>query len=91
LGRPLRRLAARLGSKKAARAVAHKILVLLSQLLLEGTVYEEERDERLWPTQEEGARQRAIKALERLGDTVSLDKVASPAGIHHGTALRGGL
>jgi transposase len=43
LGRTLRRLEARLGSKKATVAVAHKILVIIDHLLLEGTLYEEER------------------------------------------------
>jgi transposase len=91
LGRTLRRLEARLGSKTAAMAVAHKIRVIMYPLLLEGTLYEEERDDRLLPKQEERARQRALKTLERLGDAVLLDKGASPAGRHHGTASRGGL
>jgi transposase len=47
LGRTLRRLEARVGSKKAAMAVAQKILVILSPRLLEGTLYEEERYDRL--------------------------------------------
>ena len=38
LGRTFRRLEARLGSKKAAMAVAHKILVIIYPLLLEGTL-----------------------------------------------------
>ena len=76
LGRTLRRLEARLGSKKAAMAVAHKRVVIISHLLLEGTLYEEERYDRLLPRQEERERKRAIKALERLGYTVTLDKVA---------------
>ena len=40
------------------------------------TFYEEERYDRLLPTQEERERKRAIKALERLGYSVTLDKVA---------------
>jgi transposase len=76
LGRTFRRLEARLGSKKAAMAVAHKILVIMYHLLLEGTFYEEERYDRLLPRQEERERKRAIKALERLGYAVSLAKVA---------------
>ena len=75
LGRTFRRLEARLGSKKAAMAVAHKILVLMYHLLLEGTLYEEERYDRLLPKQEERERQRALKALERLGFSVTLAKV----------------
>ena len=76
LGRTFRRLEARLGSKKAAMAVAHKILVIIYHLLREGTFYEEERYDRLLPRQEERERKRAIKALERLGYAVSLEKVA---------------
>lgn len=75
LGRTFRRLEARLGSKKAAMAVAHKILVIIYHLLLEGTFYEEERYDRLLPKQEERERKRAIKALERLGFSVTLAKV----------------
>jgi transposase len=74
LGRTFRRLEARVGSKKAAVAVAHKILVIIYHLLLEGTVYEEERYDRLLPKQEERERKRAIKALERLGYSVALSK-----------------
>jgi transposase len=76
LGRTFRRLEARLGSKKAAMAVAHKILVIIYHLLLEGTLYEEERYDRLLPRQEDRERKRALKALERLGYAVTLEKVA---------------
>jgi transposase len=76
LGRTFRRLEARVGGKKAAVAVAHKMLVIISHLLLEGTFYEEERYERLVPRQEERARKRALKALERLGYAVTLAKIA---------------
>jgi transposase len=76
LGRTFRRLAVRLGKKQAAVAGAHKILVIRDHLLLEGTLYAEERDDRLAPKQEERDRQRAVKALERLGSNVTLDKVA---------------
>jgi transposase len=76
VGRTFRRLEARVGRKKAAMAVAHQIVVSVDHRLLEGTLYEEERYDRLLPRQEERERQRAIKALERLGDAVSVDKVA---------------
>jgi transposase len=75
-GRTLRRLEARVGSTKAAVTVAHKILVISYHLLLEGTFYEEERYDRLVPRQEERERQRALKALERMGYAVTLEKVA---------------
>jgi transposase len=71
LGRTFRRLEARWGGKKAARAVAQKILVLVSHLLAEGTFYDAERYERLQPRQEERPRKRAIKALEQLGYAVT--------------------
>ena len=76
LGRTFRRLEARVGGKKAAVAVAHKILVIIYHLLLEGTFYEEERYDRLLPRQEERERQRALKALDRLGYAVTLEQVA---------------
>jgi hypothetical protein len=91
LGRTLRRLEARVGGKKAAGAVAHKILVSISHLLLEGPFYEEERYERLVPRQEERERQRALKALERLGYAVTLEKVAYSAGVESPITRRGGL
>jgi transposase len=76
VGRTFRRLEARLGGKKAAVTVVHKIVVIIDPLLLEGTFDEEERDDRLWPRQEERARQRARKALERMGYAVTLEKGA---------------
>jgi transposase len=76
LGRTFRRLEGRLGGKKTAVAVAHKILVIVYHLLAEGTYYEETRDDHLQPTQEEQQRKRAVKALERLGYQVTLEYVA---------------
>ena len=67
LGRTLRRLAVRIGKKKAALAIAHKIRVIVSHLLAAGTCYEETRYDQGNPKQEARERQRAIKALERLG------------------------
>jgi len=76
LGRTFRRLETRLGGKKAAMAVAHKILVIVYHLLREGTFYDEERYDRLQTRQEERQQQRAVKALEHLGYRVTLEKVA---------------
>jgi transposase len=76
LGRTFRRLEARLGGKKAAMAVAHKILVIVYHLLAEGTCYDEERYDRLQPRREDQQRKRAVKALERLGYQVTLERVA---------------
>jgi transposase len=76
LGRTFRRFEGRLGGKKAAMAIAHKILVIVYHLLAEGTMYDEERYDRLQPRQEEHQRKRAVKALERLGYQVTLERVA---------------
>jgi transposase len=76
LGHTFRRLEGRLGGKKAAMAVAHKILVIGYHLLLEGTFYEEERYDRLQARQEERQQKRAVKALERLGYRVTLERLA---------------
>jgi transposase len=75
LGRTFRRLEARIGGKKAAMAVAHKILVIVYHLLAEGTVYDEERYNRLSPQQEERQRRRAVQALQALGYRVTLELV----------------
>jgi transposase len=76
LGGTFRRLEAHLGGKKAAVAVAQKILVIVYHLLAEGTFYDEERYDRLQPRQEERQRKRAVKVLEQLGYQVTLAKVA---------------
>jgi transposase len=76
LGQTFRRLEARLGGKKAAMAVVHKILVIVYHLLAEGTFYDEARYNRLQPRQEAQQRKRAVKALERLGYQVTLERVA---------------
>jgi transposase len=76
LGRTFRRLEARLGGKKAAMAVAHKMLVIVYHLLAEETFYDEERYNRLAPRQEERQRKRAVKVLEALGYHVTLEPVA---------------
>jgi len=70
-GHTCRRLERRLGGKKAAMAVAHKILMMGYHLVLEGTCDEEERYDRLPSRQEARPQKRAVKALERLGDRVT--------------------
>jgi transposase len=76
LGRTFRRLEVRLGKKKAAVAVAHKIVVIIYHLLAEGTCYEEARYDSLRPKQEARERQRAIEALKRLGYAVTVERLA---------------
>ena len=76
LGQTFRRLEGRLGKKKAAVAIAHKILVIVYHLLAEGTYYNEQRYDHLQPKQEERWRRHAVKTLERLGYSVVLAKTA---------------
>jgi transposase len=76
LGRTFRRLEVRIGKKKAALAIAHKILVIVYHLLAAGTSYEETRYDQWNPRQEARERQRALKALERLGYTVTIERAA---------------
>ena len=77
LGRTFWRLEVRLGKQKAALAIAHTILVIVYHLLATGSCDEEARYDQWNPRQEVRARQRAIKALERLGSTVSVERAAS--------------
>ena len=76
LGRTFRRLEVRIGKKKAALAIAHKIRVIVYPLLATGSCYEEARYDHGHPKQEARERQRAIKALERLGYTVTVERAA---------------
>jgi transposase len=71
LGRTFRRFEARLGGKKAVMAAAHNMLVMVSHLLAEGTLYDEERNHRLSPQPEERQRRRAVQALQALGYRVT--------------------
>ena len=58
------------------RNVDTRSLVLVYHLLAEGTWYDEQRYDHLQPQQEDRQRQRAIKALERLGYHVTVERVA---------------
>jgi transposase len=77
LGRTFRRLAARLGGKRAAVAVGYKIVVIMYHLLWQGTYYEEQRSTDQRPKQEERDGKRAIQALERRGYQGTVQRVAS--------------
>jgi hypothetical protein len=57
-------------------AVAHTMLVIGYYLLLEGTFYEEARYDHLQARQEERQQKRAVKALERLGYRVTVERLA---------------
>jgi transposase len=75
IGRTFRRLESRLGRKKAAMAVAHKILVILYHVLMDGTFYDESRYDRHDAREEDRDKNRALAALERLGYAVTLSPV----------------
>jgi transposase len=76
LGRTFRRLEARIGGKKAAVAVGHKILVIVYHLVNEGTIYDDGRYNRPNPREEARKVKRALSTLERLGYQVQLSPVA---------------
>ena len=59
--------------------MAQKILVILYYLLAAGTFYDESRSDRQEARQEEREKQRALAALERLGDNVTLSPVMQAA------------
>jgi transposase len=76
LGRTFRRLQARIGGKKAAVAVGHKILVIIFHLLNEGVLYDEGRYNHLSPREEEKQKKRAVETLQRLGFNVTISLAA---------------
>ena len=73
LGRTFRSFQARIGGKKAAGAIAHKILVIGYHLLLHGTDYEEDRYRRTNPRLEARWRNNAVHTLQRLGYAVTIE------------------
>jgi len=72
LGRTFNRLQARIGGKKAAVAVGHKILVIIYHLLNEETVYDDGRYSHFNKKQEQQQLKRALHVLNRLGYQVQL-------------------
>jgi len=77
LGSTFRRLRARIGGKRAAVAVGHKILVIVYHLLHEGTMYDEGRYNRPKQRQEKREIERALLTLKRLGYHVDLPAKAA--------------
>ena len=75
VGRTFRRLESRLGRKKAAMAVAHKILVIIYHVLMDGTFYDESRYDRHDAREEARDKKRALATLESLGYHVALSPV----------------
>ncbi len=56
-------------------AVAHTIVVIISHVLMDGTFYDELRDDRHEAREEERDKKRALAALTRLGYVVTLSPV----------------
>lgn len=79
LGRTFFRLQRRIGGKKAAMAIGHKILVIVYHLLSEETVYEDGRYDRPREDEVQRVKARAVAQLELLGYTVDLtERTAQP-------------
>ena len=76
LAEQYRRIAKRRGSKRAAIAVAHSILVIIYHLLSQQTTYQE-KGETFFEEQEcQGAEKRLVRQLSRLGYHVELQPLA---------------
>ena len=72
LGEQYRRIRARRGSKKAAMAVGHSILVIFYHMVKSGEPYHEKGVDYFLNVNKEKMQQRLVKQLERLGNTVIL-------------------
>ena len=73
LGRMFRRLQPRLGTKKAAMAVAHKMLVIVWHLLTHGTRYEEQDHRHPDDSMEEQRLRLHTRLIEAMGYRVTLE------------------
>lgn len=74
LGEQYRRLARRIGKKKALVAVAHSILVIIYHILKEEKTYHELGSTYFEEREREAVKRRALRSLERLGYDVSLQE-----------------
>jgi len=72
LAEQYRRLAKRRGSKRAALAVAHSILVMIYHLLKNQTTYQEKGETFFDERDRQGTEQRLVRQLSRLGYHVEL-------------------
>ncbi len=72
LGEQYRRISARRGSKKAAMAVGHSILVIFYHMVKTGEPYHEKGADYFTIVNKEKIQQRLVRQLERLGNTVIL-------------------
>jgi transposase len=76
LAEQYRRIAKRRGSKRAAVAVAHSILVIIYHLLSLHTTYQERGETFFEERERQGAEKRLVRQLSRLGYHVELQPVA---------------
>lgn len=76
LGAQYRRLARRRGSKRAAVAVAHSILVIVYHLLRDGTHYQERGADYFDKHDRAYLEKSLVRRLEQLGNRVSLEAIA---------------
>jgi transposase len=76
LAEQYRRIAKRRGSKRAAIAVAHSILVIIYHLLSNQTTYQEKGEIFFEEQERQGAEKRLVRQLSRLGYHVELQPVA---------------
>ncbi|HEX4204207.1 MAG TPA: hypothetical protein VHZ51_08430 [Ktedonobacteraceae bacterium] len=72
MGERYRRLKKRRGSKRAALAVGHSILVIYYQMMKTGEVYQEKGEAFFPPTDQRKVEHRLIQRLEHLGYEVIL-------------------
>jgi transposase len=79
LGEQYRRISARRGSKRAAMAVGHSILVIFYHLVKTGEPYHEKGVDYFTTVNKEKIQQRLVRQLERLGNTVILHSQAETA------------
>jgi transposase len=79
LGEQYRRLARRIGKKKALVAVAHSILVIIYHVLKEETTYQELGSIYFEERERDAVKRRALRSLERLGYDVSLQEKGAVA------------
>jgi len=76
LAEQYRRIAKRRGSKRAAIAVAHSILVMIYYLLRNQTTYQEKGETFFEEQERQGAEKRLVRQLTRLGYHVELQPMA---------------
>ena len=74
-----KRLAARRGSKRAAVAVGHSILITIYHVIKDGTQYHDLGSDHFDRINEQRTVKRAVERLESLGYTVSLQRDTTAA------------